>query len=84
MKFIKFFLCFAFVVAVKGDFEIPDHLKAHADLLHNFCVNEIGVDEGLIRESRNGYLPMDDKLACYIHCLFHKTHMVSVFSSANN
>lgn len=93
MDLLWFIVCFTLITVCRADFEIPNHLKAHAELLHNYCVKEIGVDEGelaffkiilieerifqgLIKESRNGYLPMDEKLACYIHCLFHKTHMV--------
>lgn len=43
----RFIVCFALISVCRGDFEIPDHLKAHAELLHNTCVGETGVDEGM-------------------------------------
>lgn len=96
MILIRIIISIALIAFCKGDFDIPENLKPHVELLHNTCVAETEVDEGelvvsflneslksffpaLIKESRKGYIPMDDKLACYIHCLFIKTHMVSLF-----
>lgn len=48
MSLARFIVCFALMISVcSGDFEIPAHLKAHAELLHNTCVGETGVDEGM-------------------------------------
>lgn len=46
MTLSRFLVCFALIAICNADFEIPDHLKAHVELLHNTCVGEIGVDEG--------------------------------------
>lgn len=56
--------------------DMPENLKAAAKLLHTYCVGETKVDESLISASVGGYLPQDDKLACYIHCIFDTAGLI--------
>lgn len=56
--------------------EMPDNMQTGVKLFRKNCVKETGVDEALIDQSRNGYLPDDPKLACYIHCIFDMVALV--------
>lgn len=56
--------------------DMPDNLKPAARLLHRHCVDETKVDEALIEASVSGNLPKDDKLGCYIHCLFDTAGLI--------
>lgn len=72
-----FSLLVAFMSVVNGfHIDMPDNLKQAANLLHQHCVPQSGVDEALITASVNGNLPQDPKLACYIHCLFSTAGLI--------
>ncbi|XP_044752763.1 general odorant-binding protein 83a-like isoform X2 [Coccinella septempunctata] len=44
--------------------------------LHNTCVGEVGVDEGLITKAQNGDFAEDEKLMCYSKCLLDQMAIV--------
>lgn len=40
------------------------------------CIEESGVDEKFIKKSRDGYVPDNPELKCYILCLLEHAGMV--------
>ncbi|KAJ6635704.1 General odorant-binding protein 69a [Pseudolycoriella hygida] len=55
---------------VLGAIELPEHLKGPAKILRKTCQAEVNVSDDLIEKSKNGYLPENKELQCYIDCLF--------------
>ncbi|CAH1958897.1 unnamed protein product [Acanthoscelides obtectus] len=45
-------------------------MQALMDNLHNECVGQTGVDESLIINARKGDFSEDQKLKCYMRCIF--------------
>lgn len=52
-------------------------MKKAASLLHDHCVELTEVDETLIAKSRAGFLPEDERLSCYIDCLFRTSGLIT-------
>lgn len=45
--------------------------------IHDICVTKTEVTEEAIREFSDGKIHEDDKLKCYMNCMFHETKVVS-------
>ncbi|XP_030371467.1 general odorant-binding protein 83a-like isoform X2 [Scaptodrosophila lebanonensis] len=43
---------------------------------HDTCVAQTGVDEAHIKEFSDGQIHDDEKLKCYMNCLFHEIDVV--------
>lgn len=54
----------------------PEHLDPMMKTMHDACVKETGVDEKYIEQSREGYIPDNPLLGCYILCLLEHCGMV--------
>lgn len=49
--------------------DIPEHMEAPLKQMHKGCVEETGIEEKYIAESKNGNLPDVPGMGCYIKCL---------------
>lgn len=60
----------------------PPQLVEALRPLHDACVAKIGVTEEAIKEFSDGKHHEDEKLKCYMNCIFHETKVVSLISFA--
>ncbi|XP_043286952.1 general odorant-binding protein 83a-like [Venturia canescens] len=56
---------------------ITNEMKQMAQVLHDACVEETGVQERLIEECRKGVFSEDSNLKCYIKCLMTKVPLMT-------
>lgn len=66
-----------------ADWPPPEVLKALKPP-HDACVAKTGVSEEAIREFSDGQIHEDEKLKCYMNCIFHEIEVVSVNLSTNS
>lgn len=59
-----------------ADWPPPELLEAIKPA-HDACVAKTGVTEEAIREFSDGQIHEDEKLKCYMNCVFHETKVVS-------
>lgn len=59
----------------------PPQLIEAVKPMHDACVAKIGVTEEAIKEFSDGKHHEDEKLKCYMNCIFHETKVVSFVSS---
>nr|AXY87869.1 odorant binding protein 10 [Subpsaltria yangi] len=57
--------------------QLSDEMQQVAKLLHDNCVGEVGVDEALITQTQDGSFAEDDKLKCYMKCVFSQLAVLS-------
>nr|ANA10230.1 odorant-binding protein 4 [Adelphocoris suturalis] len=57
--------------------ELPEEMKEMAQGLHDSCVEETGVDNGLIAPCAKGNFADDAKLRCYFKCVFGNLGVIS-------
>lgn len=55
----------------------PPELLAASKPAHDACVIKTGVTEEAIKEFSDGQIHEDEKLKCYMNCVFHETKVVS-------
>lgn len=55
--------------------DIPAHLVTGLKHSRRGCVAETNVDEKLIDQSRDGFIPDDPALGCYISCILNQFGM---------
>lgn len=58
--------------------DIPDHLKAPLKILHKACQAETNAPEEMIQQSRDGFIPDNEELKCYILCILEHAGMVKL------
>lgn len=56
--------------------DIPEHLITALKHSRRGCVGETNVDEKLIDQSRDGFIPDDPALGCYISCILNQFGMI--------
>ncbi|XP_034946760.1 general odorant-binding protein 83a-like [Chelonus insularis] len=56
---------------------IPDEFKDVAPSIREVCVAETGVPVDLIEKANNGELTADNKLKCYLKCVFDQFRLVN-------
>lgn len=59
-----------------ADWPPPELLEA-VKPAHDACVTKTGVTEEAIKEFSDGQIHEDEKLKCYMSCIFHETNVVS-------
>lgn len=59
-----------------ADWPPPEVLEAIKPA-HDACVTKTGVTEEAIREFSDGQIHEDEKLKCYMNCIFHEVNVVS-------
>lgn len=85
MKFIIIFalvgLAFAQDVSPRrdADWPPPELLRA-VKPIRDICVVKTGVSEEAIKKFSDGQIHEDEKLKCYMNCLFHEFNLVSLFN----
>ncbi|XP_014257013.1 general odorant-binding protein 83a-like [Cimex lectularius] len=57
--------------------ELPPDMQEMAKALHDNCVDETGVDPGLIKPCETGNFADDPKLKCYFKCIFAQVGAIS-------
>ncbi|XP_023722060.1 B1 protein-like [Cryptotermes secundus] len=70
-------LCAGVAVADSRLAELDADTREMLQMLHNTCVEQTGVDEGLIDKARHGDFSEDDKLKEYLGCAFQQTGALS-------
>ncbi|XP_063709574.1 general odorant-binding protein 83a-like isoform X2 [Culicoides brevitarsis] len=64
-------------VAPRRDAEYPPpELLAAVKPIHDICVTKTGVTEEAIKEFSDGQIHEDEKLKCYMNCVFHEAKVV--------
>ncbi|RLZ02132.1 Odorant binding protein 6 [Cephus cinctus] len=61
--------CVFFLLGFGNSHGVSDEMMEMAKMLHDSCVSETGVDEGLIEKCRDGVFTEDSNLKCYIKCI---------------
>ncbi|XP_055640243.1 pheromone-binding protein-related protein 6 [Toxorhynchites rutilus septentrionalis] len=74
-------LCINFSMAgkikeLKDEWDVPEHYKRPAKILHRICLAESGADEEIIKQCMDGTLHDQREVKCYIYCLFHKVDVI--------
>lgn len=59
-----------------ADWPPPEILRA-VKPAHDACVAKTGVSEEAIKEFSDGQIHEDEKLKCYMNCIFHEVGVVS-------
>jgi hypothetical protein len=59
-----------------ADWPPPELLEA-VKPAHNACVAKTGVTEEAIKKFSDEVIHEDEKLKCYMNCVFHETNVVS-------
>nr|ALZ41678.1 pheromone binding protein-related protein 3 [Liriomyza sativae] len=54
----------------------PPKVLKLAKPFHDLCVEKTGVSEEAIKEFSDGEIHEDEKLKCYMNCLFHEINVV--------
>ncbi|EDV90737.1 GH14293 [Drosophila grimshawi] len=54
----------------------PNNVLRMAKIFHDICVEQTGVSEAAIKEFSDGEIHEDEKLKCYMNCLFHEFEVV--------
>ncbi|XP_033149915.1 uncharacterized protein LOC108603747 [Drosophila busckii] len=54
----------------------PSNVLKMAKIFHDACVEQTGVSEAAIKEFSDGEIHEDEKLKCYMNCLFHELEVV--------
>ncbi|EDW14675.2 general odorant-binding protein 83a [Drosophila mojavensis] len=54
----------------------PRNVLKMSKLFHDICVEQTGVSEAAIKEFSDGEIHDDEKLKCYMNCLFHEFEVV--------
>ncbi|XP_055602366.1 general odorant-binding protein 83a-like [Uranotaenia lowii] len=54
----------------------PPELLAALKPIHDTCVTKTGVTEEAIKEFSDGQIHEDEKLKCYMNCIFHEAKVV--------
>ncbi|XP_037028893.1 general odorant-binding protein 83a-like [Bradysia coprophila] len=54
----------------------PQELIKFFKPIHEKCVKEIGVSKEAINTFSDGEIHEDEKLKCYMNCVFHEAHVV--------
>ncbi|KAH8359098.1 hypothetical protein KR093_004247, partial [Drosophila rubida] len=62
--------------AQRADNYPPSNVLKMAKLFHDTCVEQTGVSEAAIKEFSDGEIHEDEKLKCYMNCLFHEFEVV--------
>lgn len=57
---------------------VPEHLEATAKRMRAACIAETGAKEEIIEQARDGFIPDDPTLKCYILCLLEHYGMVRI------
>lgn len=82
MKLIIFFAFIGLiytqeVIPRRDDDWPPPELLQATKPAHETCVAKTGVTEEAIKEFSDGQIHEDEKLKCYMNCVFHETKVVS-------
>lgn len=82
MKLIIFCAAIALVYAQdvaprRDDNWPPPQIIEALKPLHQACVTKTGVSEEAIKEFSDGQIHEDEKLKCYMNCIFHEAKVVS-------
>lgn len=83
MKLIVFCVLISLVYAQDvaprrdADWPPPELLRA-VKPAHDACVAKTGVSEEAIKEFSDGQIHDDEKLKCYMSCIFHEIEAVSI------
>lgn len=72
------FAHFVFQIPIFGlqGLAAPEHMEQMLKTMHKLCQEETGVEETYITQSRDGFIPDNPQLKCYILCLLEKCGMV--------
>ncbi|XP_018576270.1 general odorant-binding protein 83a-like isoform X1 [Anoplophora glabripennis] len=65
-----FFIVGVCVALISG---MSDEMKDLLDSLHAQCLSDSGVNEELISKAQKGEFEEDEKLKCYMRCIFDET-----------
>ncbi|BET00593.1 Odorant Hypothetical protein protein [Nesidiocoris tenuis] len=74
---MKIFFIFAAAIALVSGAQLPPEMQEMAQQLHDGCVAETGVDNGLIGPCAKGNFADDPKLRCYFKCVFGNLGVIS-------
>ncbi|XP_055696594.1 general odorant-binding protein 83a-like [Lutzomyia longipalpis] len=87
---MKFLLITAIIVQIVFQFGMSDKVVPRRDEhypppellralrpIHDICVEKTGVTEEAIKEFSDGEIHEDEKLKCYMNCVFHEAEVVN-------
>nr|AXO78382.1 odorant binding protein 4 [Xylotrechus quadripes] len=69
---MKYYVSVVLIAILAETMAISDEFKNMLQTLHDTCVPAVGVSEDVLIRARKGDFDDDDKLKCYMRCLFQQ------------